>query len=135
LYVIKNDFFFMGEISDRNRLFAIVKNAHLCILPTRIDNLPNTVLESMALGKIVISSDKTSVEQLILDGHNGFLAEIDSADGLFQKIDYVMQLSDEEKRKIESRAKDRVKDLTPEKVYAKMMNVYVETITDYRQKN
>lgn len=89
----------------------------------------------MALGKIVISSDKTSVEQLILDGHNGFLAEIDSAEGLFQKIDYVMQLSDEEKRKIESRAKDRVKDLTPEKVYAKMMNVYVETITDYRQKN
>lgn len=131
----KERFFFMGEISDRNRLFAIVKNAHLCILPTRIDNLPNTVLESMALGKIVISSDKTSVEQLILDGHNGFLAEIDSAEGLFQKIDYVMQLSDEEKRKIESRAKDRVKDLTPEKVYTKMMNVYVETITDYRQKN
>lgn len=41
----KNRFIFMGEISDRKRLFSIIKNARICILPTRMDNLPNTVLE------------------------------------------------------------------------------------------
>jgi len=123
----KERFIFLGEISDRERLFSLVKNAYACILPTRVDNLPNTCLESMALGKIVISStckDGTSVEQLITDGYNGFLAQVDDAEDLFQKIVHVMQLTSEEKSLIENRARERVKELTPEKVYEKMMEIY-----------
>ncbi len=124
--IIKNRdrFVFMGEISDRKRLFSIVKNARICILPTRIDNLPNTVLEAMALGKIVISSDKTSVEQLITDGYNGFLTEIDNAKELDEKIRYVMQMSESERKAIEERAQERVKGLTPSNIYGQLMEIY-----------
>lgn len=124
----KRRFVFMGEISDRHRLFSIIKHARLCILPTRIDNLPNTCLESMALGKIVISSNNTSVEQLITDGVNGFLTEIDNGSELLEKIDYVMGLGEEERKHIEDNAKERVRDLTPEKVYQKMKRIYKEVI-------
>lgn len=124
----KSRFIFLGEISDRNRLFSIVKHAAMCVLPTRIDNLPNTVLEAMALGKIIISTDKTSVEQLIINGENGFLNAIDDADGLMEKIDEVMSLSDERKEEISKAAKQRVKNLTPEKVYQKMMRIYMELL-------
>lgn len=120
----KRRFLFMGEISDRHRLFSIIKHARLCILPTRIDNLPNTCLESMALGKIVISSNNTSVEQLITDGVNGFLTEIDNGSELLEKIAYVMGLGEDERKHIEDNAKERVRDLTPEKVYQKMMIIY-----------
>ncbi len=123
----KERFVFLGEISDRERLFSLVKNAYACILPTRVDNLPNTCLEAMALGKIVVSSTSeygTSVEQLVTDGYNGFLAQVDDAGDLARKIVHVMQLTPEEKNLIEGRAKERVKDLTPEKVYEKMMEVY-----------
>ncbi len=123
----KGRFVFLGEISDRERLFSLVKNAYACILPTRVDNLPNTCLEAMALGKIVVSSTcgyGTSVEQLVTDGCNGFLAQVDDAGDLARKIVHVMQLTQEEKALIEGRAKERVKDLTPEKVYGKMMEVY-----------
>lgn len=133
LNVIKNTdrFVFMGEISDRSRLFSIVKCATICVLPTRVDNLPNTCLEAMTLGKIVVSSTSeqgTSVEQLITDGYNGFLAEVDNAEGLYQKIKYIMQLPDNEKREIERRAKDRVKDLTADGVYKEMIQIYEKTI-------
>lgn len=124
----KERFVFMGEISDRQRLFSVVKGAALCILPTRIDNLPNTVLEAMALGKIIVSSDKTSVEQLITDGESGFLAAVDDAKDLMNKIDIAMKLSDEEKDRIEAAALRRVEELTPEKVYDKMMRIYEEVI-------
>ena len=109
-------------------MFAIIENAYACILPTRTDNLPNTVSEAMTLGKIVISSDKTSVEQLITDGYNGFLSEIDNVEELYQKIKHVMKLSGAERREIENRAKERVKALTPENVYQNMMDIYKETI-------
>lgn len=124
----KDRFVFMGEISDRTRLFSIVRNASCCILPTRIDNLPNTVLEAMSMGKIVISSDKTSVEQLITDGYNGFLTKVDDGKELLEKIDYVMSLPRYEKEKIEQLAKRRTENLSPENVYHKMVKIYEQTL-------
>lgn len=123
----KERFVFMGEISDRKRLFSIVKGAVLCILPTRIDNLPNTVLEAMALGKVIVSSSGdrgTSVEQLISDGENGFLANIDDAEDLKKMVNIAMNLSLEARNKIGVEAMKRVEELTPEKVYCKMMKIY-----------
>lgn len=124
----KDRFVFMGEISDRSRLFSIVSHASCCILPTRIDNLPNTVLEAMALGKIVISSDKTSVEQLITDGTNGFLTKVDDGKGLLEKIDFVMNLSEHEKKIIGQQAKKRTESLTSEDVYEKMIKIYEDIL-------
>lgn len=127
----RNRFVFMGEISDRRRLFSIIKNARICILPTRMDNLPNTVLEAMALGKIVISSDKTSVEQLITDGYNGFLTQIDNAEELHEKIRYVMQMPKDERKAIEERAQERVNGLTPAYIYGQLIEIYKKT--EYRK--
>lgn len=130
----KERFIYLGEVAERSRMFAIIENAYACVLPTRTDNLPNTVSEAMALGKIVISSDKTSVEQLITDGYNGFLAEIDNLEDLYQKIKYVMRLPDEERHKIEYRAKERVKTLMPENVYQNMIDIYKKTIMSFEKK-
>lgn len=130
----KDRFVFVDGVSNRNQIFSIIKNACLCILPTRIDNLPNAVLEAMAFGKLVISSDRTSVEQVITDGYNGFLTKIDDAEELYQKINYVMKLPGMEKMLIGNRAIERMKALTPEKVYEKMMKVYKKSIQNFRGK-
>lgn len=123
------------EIFDRNELFSLIKNSQLCILPSRSDNLSNACLEAMALGKIVISTDKSSAEQLITDGYNGFLTKMDDAEELYRKVRFAINLSDQDKEVIGSRAKDRVKDLTPENVYLKMMAAYTETIDKFNGRN
>lgn len=130
----RNRLIIRGEIYDRGELFSLIKNSYLCILPSRIDNLANSWIEAMGLGKIVISSDKSSAEQLIVDGYNGFLAPIDDADALYQKIRQAMGLSDEEKKAMENRARERVKDLTPDKVYEKMMDAYTKTIERFNER-
>lgn len=123
-----------GEIYDRGELFSLIKNSYLCILPSRIDNLANSWLEAMGLGKIVISSDQSSAEQLIMDGYNGYLAPIDDAEALYHKIKCAMQLSESDRKKMEDRAKKRIETLAPEKVYEKMMVVYRETIDNFNRK-
>lgn len=127
-------FIFTGKISNRNILFNIVKKSYACILPTRVDNLPNSILEAMALGKIVISSDKTSAEQLIIDGYNGFLAEIDNGMDLCKKVDEVMSLSLKEYQLMGQRARQRVEGLAPESVYEKMIEVYKKAIDSFEGK-
>lgn len=81
-----------------------------------MDNLPNTVMEAMALGKIVISSDATSGEQLITDSENGFLTKVDDKEDLYRKICMAMSLPKQSRQQIEHKAKERVLELRPEVV-------------------
>ena len=61
---------------DKPALYAVVKNAEASVLPSRMDNLPNTVIESLALGTPVIGSDGASIDELVTPGVNGALAPI-----------------------------------------------------------
>ena len=119
---------YLGNIDDRDRLFSVVANCDICVLPTRIDNLPNTVIESMGLRKVIVSTDKTSVEQLITDGENGFLCKVDDPESLIQKIQAAMRLSDKERIQMGEKAEERVNNMRPDVVYDKMMNIYRNTI-------
>lgn len=128
---VEDRFIFCGEISNRIQLFKIIHDSDLCILPTRIDNLPNTILESMALGKIVISTsgpNPTSVEQLIENGVNGFLAKVDDVNDICNTVVHVMNLSNDEKEKIQLSAKKRVRNLNEDYHYKIMSQIYRENI-------
>jgi len=61
---------------DKPALYAVVKNAVASVLPSRMDNLPNTVIESLALGTPVIGSDGASIDELVTPGVNGALVPI-----------------------------------------------------------
>ena len=129
--------FFLGAIYDRKRLMKIINNAEICVLPTRVDNLPNAVMEAMALGKIVISTSgphPTSVEQLIIDGENGFLAEVDNENSILSRIDEAMNLSKDKKNEMSVYAKRRVEGLIPEKVYPVMIDYYQEIILQFKKR-
>lgn len=130
----KSRIVYLGKISDRDEITYLIRNSYACLLPTRTDNLPNTCIEAMGAGKIVISTNGTSAEQLITDGINGFLGEIDDADSLRLCIDKLMDLSLEEKRCMEGYAKSRITRLNPDAVYEKMMKVYQETIYNWENK-
>lgn len=96
-------FLFLGEINDRNRLMSIIKAARLCIYPTRVDNLPNTALESMALGKIIVSTTAdygTSMEELIEDNVNGFLSYVDNEVEMIAKVNQAMSIDSQERKKL-----------------------------------
>ncbi len=58
---------FLGKL-NQEELFPIVRHALFCVMPSRIDNLPNTCIEAMALGKVVIGTTGASFEQLIDNG-------------------------------------------------------------------
>ncbi len=89
-------------------LQPIVQNAFAVVLPSRIDNLPNTCTESMALGKIVIGTRGASFEQLIEDTKNGYLCDIADSNSLLSAIEEVFLLNNEQRLIIEDNAKKTV---------------------------
>ena len=71
---------------DKPELYAVVAAAEASVLPSRMDNLPNTVIESLALGTPVIGSDGASIDELVIPGVNGLLVPIGDAEALAEAM-------------------------------------------------
>lgn len=60
---------------SRDCLYSYIKHSHRVVLPSRLDNLPNALLESLGYCKIVIATKNSSLDEIIVEGYNGFLCE------------------------------------------------------------
>jgi|WetSurMetagenome_2_1015567.scaffolds.fasta_scaffold37096_2 glycogen synthase len=118
---------FMDAVSHKE-LFPIVQKAIAIVLPSRVDNLPNTCLEAMGLGKIVVGTSGTSFEEIIEDGISGFLCLPDSRNSLLAAIRKVLCLSQEERERISEKAKARVARLSPERVVPELIAIYEDVL-------
>lgn len=106
------------------QLYPFIKSADLIVLPSLFENLSNACIEAMYFGRIVIGTQGTSFEQLIKDGHNGFLALPGETKSLYDKIQEALSLSDGQRKEMETRAKERVKKLSPEYVVSRLIRFY-----------
>ncbi len=94
----------LGYVSgDRMKAIAF-SAADIFIFPTRNDNLPCIIQESLACGTPVVSFDINGVPDLVRPGITGYLAEPENADSFLEKI---MQLLEEDKIREEMKKKCR----------------------------
>jgi glycosyltransferase involved in cell wall biosynthesis len=82
------------EVMDKPRLFGLVKHAELIVLPSLSENMSNAGLEAMALAKPVVGTYGTAFEELIRDGHNGFLVAPGDSAALAAKIVLCLERKD-----------------------------------------
>ncbi len=68
------------------QLYALVRQAIATVAPSRFDNLPNTVLESMQLGIPVIGSKGASIDEIIEQGVQGELVPVGDAEALARAL-------------------------------------------------
>lgn len=61
----------------KDELYPIIKGAEAAILPSRVDNLPNTAIESLMFGIPIIATKHSSIDELIEPGISGDLVDIE----------------------------------------------------------
>lgn len=66
---------FVGEL-EKPELYAVLRDAEATVLPSRVDNLPNTAIESLLFGVPVIGSRGASIDELVEPGVTGELVPI-----------------------------------------------------------
>lgn len=80
-----------GLISSSELMKELYQATDIFILPSLQDNLPNTVMESMACGTPVVAFRVGGVPEMIDHKVNGYLAEYMSAEDLARGIEWVMK--------------------------------------------
>jgi glycosyltransferase involved in cell wall biosynthesis len=111
----------LDQIPHR-QLYPIIAGAHLVVLPSLIDNMPNACLEAMALGKVVVGTFEGSFDELIDDGQNGFLVAADDVAALTAKLSEAW--TNPNLPAIGKAARRRVNDFLPEKTTESLLRYY-----------
>ena len=72
---------------DREKLMQIMQRSLFTVVPSRFyENLPNTVLESFACGRPVVSTRLGSIPEIVRDEENGLLFKSGDIDDLAAKM-------------------------------------------------
>ena len=75
-----------GSIEFLGRLVDVRPAIEACsvyVLPSYREGTPRTVLEAMAMGRAVITTDAPGCRETVVDGKNGFLVPVRSIDELY----------------------------------------------------
>jgi glycogen(starch) synthase len=81
---------FTGEL-PKPQLYAVLVRADAAVLPSQVDNLPNTVIESLLFGVPVIGSRGASIDELVEEGRTGYLVSVGDAGSLAETLVRVWQ--------------------------------------------
>lgn len=76
----------LGAINDENLMSYVFSAADVFVIPSLMDNLPNTVLESLMCGTPVIGFPVGGIPDMIQDGINGFLTNEISVVSLYETL-------------------------------------------------
>jgi glycosyltransferase involved in cell wall biosynthesis len=111
------------------QLYPIVRRAAVVALPSRADNFPNTCLEAMALGRPVIGTRDTGFEDLIVDGHSGFLVERDAPDQIAATVRRILGLSVQQLEALARTARERAAEYAPARTIPRLIDYYETCLT------
>lgn len=103
-----------GHVSD---IKTAIERARIFVLTSRVEGMPNALIEAMALGLVPISTDfgGGGVRQLIRDGENGFIIPIDDVSALSEKMELILG-NGELEMKLRNHAVEIQKQFAPELV-------------------
>ncbi len=122
---------FLGALRH-DRLYPIVQNARLVVLPSLMDNLPNTCLEAMGLGKTVLATTGSCFEQLIAPGESGLLAPPGDASALARMMIEGWRLNEQQRAAMGQKAQARIADLHPDVAVPRLLRFYESVFEQFR---
>lgn len=83
-WVAEGSLEFLGRLSDVRPAIAACS---VYVLPSYREGTPRTVLEAMAMGRAVITTDAPGCRETVVDGDNGFLVPVKSVNALAQAME------------------------------------------------
>ncbi|MFC1685669.1 glycosyltransferase family 4 protein [Nanoarchaeota archaeon] len=114
---------FLGPVYSLKKKVSLMSQAGIFVLPSKREGMPQSLIEAMAAGKVVISSSTKAGKELVKHGKNGFIFDIGDSEDLAKKITYA---SDNHGKLglLRKRAKKFTSNLTWDKIASKVEKVY-----------
>lgn len=110
----------LGEIENEEQMAAVYSAADIFVIPSIEDNLPNTMIESIACGTPIVGFNIGGIPDVVIDGFNGFMANKIEPDELYITILKALHFNFD-RQKI---AEDALKRFGPDVQIARFIDLY-----------
>ncbi len=97
---------YLGKI-PYEKVDNFLQEAYFNIFPSRFDNLPTVVIESLMNGIPVITSNKGGIPEMVTEGYNGFLFGTHDVESINVAIEKTFNLSEEEYHQMKLNARKK----------------------------
>lgn len=107
-----------GSIKGNDALKRVYQDGDIFVLPSRVasngdmDGMPTVILEAMAYGIPVITTNVSVIPDFVLDNYNGFVVNPDEPQSLAEKILHVKNMEKEKLAVILKRAQSGVQKIS-----------------------
>jgi glycosyltransferase involved in cell wall biosynthesis len=86
-YELEESVFLLGFIPD---IHSLLKSAHVFVLPSLYEGMPNVLLEAMLRSTPIITTPVNGSSELIEDGKTGLFVPIKDPEAIFEKLDFLL---------------------------------------------
>lgn len=121
---IKNKIRFLPAVYDLKEKISKIDNHDILILPSKYESFGFVILEAMARGKIVISSETNGGKEIIEDKKNGFLFDIGNENQLAEILNEIEKLPEKEKNKLRKNAIKSAKNFQISKIIRRLEELF-----------
>lgn len=113
---------FAGRL-DRAQMAALYASAHIMLNPSRVDNMPNSILEALACGVLVVSTDVGGIPYMVTDQEQALLVPSGSPQDMAKAVFSLLEDADLASR-LAHNGKDLVQSYQPQSVLPQLESIY-----------
>lgn len=122
----------LGNIPPK-KLNKYLQKAKAVVIPSLVDNLPYTVVESMSTRCVLVASSSGGQSELIEHGVSGFIFDWKNVNSFNHCIDHVLSLSEEKRKEIGKAAQQRILQCCNPEAYYQQKLKLLQSVQQKRQ--
>lgn len=123
-WIQHKDIDYLGTTDD---VRPYIEAADCIVLPSYREGTPRTLLEAASCGKPMVATDVPGCNAVVVDGYNGLLCDLKSADDLAAKMEAMYNLSDDLREEMGRNSRTHVEQNFDEQI---VINSYQQAIAE-----
>ncbi len=127
-WIKENQIEYLGRVND---VRGYIQDADCVVLPSYREGTPRTLLEAASMARPIVTTDVAGCNNVVIDKHNGFLCRLKDPDDLAEKLENMINTSDEERQQMGKNGRARIENSFNENI---VIDKYNELIGQFRLK-
>jgi len=117
----------------KSSLYPVIAHSLGILMPSRMDNYPNACLEALFLGVPVVGTYSSSLDEMIVDGQTGFLAENGNPESIRNAIESLLALSSDQRLAMQNNIRAYVQSILAEDRVGQLIDFYSQAIHNFKK--
>ncbi|WP_370089950.1 glycosyltransferase family 4 protein [Ekhidna sp.] len=114
--------------SHSDKIIDVINEHDAVVLPSYREGTSRTLLEGAALGKPLLASDVPGCKEVVRDGYNGFLFEVQNAKSMVDKIKLFLSLNKDEREQMAANSRKLVEETFDEEIVIRAYDQVIHRI-------